>query len=586
MTNDQILIIGLLLATLGALAQQRWRHDVVAVAALLAGVALGLVPMNGAFSGFSNPAVITVAAILVLGRTLVAVGALDRFTEGLGRFRVGPGGVVAVLCGTTAIASTLMNNVGALAMMMPVALAVAARRGLSPSTVLMPVSFAALLGGMTTLIGTPPNMLVAQMRAETMGAPFSLLALAPVAVPVAIVGVAWLSLVGWRLVPHRLPLTGRPPFEVGRYQCELTVAAGPLAGRDLGSTETDAGLTIHGVLRDGAWVFARRDVIRLQAGDVLCAEADLATIERLAGQGAVSLGPVRPQEHRDDTAVIMEAVVPPGAVVLGSALASLDAADRWGIGVVAVARNGRRYEGRLQDLTLAVGDVLLLHGPRAQIEQAVDDLACLPLEARGIALERRRPRLTLGLFGLGLAAAASGLVPAEIAFIGAIVALVLTGALPVRDVYRRVDWSVIVLLAALVPLSEALAETGAARALADAALGLAHGAGPTALLAMTFVFTVLVTPVLNNVATVLVLAPVVVSLATQAGLPVDPFLIAVAIGASADFLTPFGHHNNTIIMGPGGYRFGDYWRPGLPLVVLTGLVAVPLLARMLAPGAS
>ncbi|SDF06907.1 SLC13 family permease [Rhodospira trueperi] len=583
MTHDQILIIGLLLATLVALALHRWRHDVVAVAALLAGVALGLVPMDGAFSGLSNPAVVTVAAILVLGRTLVAAGALDRFADRVGRLRVGPGGVVAVLCGTAAAASTLMNNVGALAMMMPVALAVAARRGLSPSIVLMPVSFAALLGGMTTLIGTPPNMMVAQVRAETVGAPFSVLAFASVAVPVALVGVAWLSLVGWRLVPRRSPVPDRPPFEVGRYQCELVVAPGALVGRGLRAVETDAGLTIHGVLREGAWVFARRESIRLQAGDVLCAEADLAAIERLAGEGLVSLG--QPWQATDDTGVIMEAVVPPGSIVLGSALASLDASDRWGITVVAVARNGRRYEGRLEDLTLAVGDVVLLHGARPQVVQAIDDLACLPLEARGIALERRRPRLTLGLFGLGLAAAASGMVPAEIAFTGAVLAMVLAGVLPVRDVYRRVDWSVIVLLAALVPLSDALSDTGAAHSVADTVLGLAHDAGPTVLLAMTFIFTALVTPVLNNVATVLVLAPVVVSLSAQAGLPVDPFLIAVAIGASADFLTPFGHHNNTIIMGPGGYRFGDYWRPGLPLLVLTGLVAVPLLARMLPLGA-
>ncbi|KAA5604254.1 SLC13 family permease [Roseospira marina] len=588
MTHDQILIIGLLLATLVALALHRWRYDVVAVAALLTGVALGLVPMEGAFTGLSNPAVVTVAAILVLGRTMVATGTLDPFAERVGRFRTGPVSLVAVLCGTTAAASTLMNNVGALALMMPVALAVAARRGLPPSLVLMPVSFAALLGGMTTLIGTPPNMLIAQIRAETVGAPFSLLSFAPVAVPVALVGVAWLSLAGWRLVPQRRPVAGRAPFEVGRYQCELTVAPGPLAGQGLHAVETAAGLTIHGVLREGAWVFARREAIRLEAGDVLCAEADLATIERLTGAGAVTLGAVRGGGEGtgdgDDAFVLLEAVVPPGAVVLGSALASLEAADRWGIAVVAVARNGRRYEGRLEDLTLAVGDVLLLHGPRALIEQAVDDLACLPLAARGIALERRRPRVTLALFGVGLLVAAAGVVPAEIAFTGAILAMVLAGVLPVRDVYRRVDWSVIVLLAALVPLSEALAETGAARALAETALGLAHGAGPTALLAMTFAFTALVTPVLNNVATVLVLAPVVVSLATQAGLPVDPFLIAVAIGASADFLTPFGHHNNTIIMGPGGYRFGDYWRPGLPLLVLTGLVAVPLLARMLPPG--
>jgi di/tricarboxylate transporter len=570
MTTDQILILGLLLATLAALAAHRWRHDAVAVTALLAAVGLGLVPAAEAFSGFANAAVVTVAAILVLGRTLVQSGALDPLVARIGSLPGGETGLVGALCGVAAFSSAFMNNVGALAMMMPVALAVAARRGLAPGKVLMPVSFATLLGGMTTLIGTPPNLLISQFREGAIGEPFAVFAFTPYAVPIALVGVAWLALVGWRLVPDRVPATDAPVYDVGRYQSELTVLPGsPMIGMAL--PDLPPSLDVHGVLRGGARVFARPGAIVVAAGDVLLVEASLATMERLAAEGSVAFGGL------DDPSDFVEVVVTPSAVVLGSALNSLHADERWGVAVVAVARNGRRYEGRLADLTLAVGDVLLLQGPADQAFQAADDMACLPLARRPISITRRRPRMTVALFGLALAGAASGLVPPEIAFTAAVLALVLTGILPIGDVYRRIDWSVVVMLAALVPLGGALAETGAAAALAHTALELAHGAGFTALLAMTFVFTVLVTPVLNNVATVIVVAPIVVSLANQAGLPVDPFLIIVAIGASADFLTPFGHHNNTIIMGPGGYRFGDYWRPGLPLVVLTGVVAVLML---------
>lgn len=571
MTTDQILILALLLTTLAALAAHRWRHDVVAVTALLAGVGLGLVPVAEAFSGFANAAVVTVAAILVLGRTLVQSGALDPLVGRIGGLPGSETGLVAALCAVAAFSSAFMNNVGALAMMMPVALAVAARRGLAPAKVLMPVSFATLLGGMTTLIGTPPNLLISQVREQAVGEPFAVFAFTPYAAPVVVVGLVWLALAGWRLTPDRTPAAEAPAFDVGRYQSELTIPAGsPLVGTAL--PDLPPALGVHGVLRGGARVFARPAAVTIAAGDVLLAEAGLDTMERLAADGTVVLGGI------EEPADFVEMVVTPGSVVLGSALGTLHPEERWGVAVVAVARNGRRYEGRLADLTLAVGDVLLLHGPTEQAVQAADDLACLPLARRPISMSRRRPRTTVALFGIALAAAASGLVPPEIAFTAAVVALVLTGILPVGDVYRRIDWSVVVMLAALVPLGGALAATGAASTLAHAALDLAQGAGPTALLAMTFAFTVLVTPVLNNVATVIVVAPIVVSLATQAGLPVDPFLIVVAIAASADFLTPFGHHNNTIIMAPGGYRFGDYWRPGLPLVVLTGVVAVVLLS--------
>ncbi|MGC2855175.1 SLC13 family permease [Novispirillum sp. DQ9] len=563
------------MATLAALAAGRWRHDMVAVAALLAAVAVGLVPGEAAFAGLGNAAVVTVAAILVIGRTISATGVLDAVARRISDRLDSPVALTAALCGAGAVISTLMNNVGALALLMPVALAVAARHGMAPSRLLMPLSFATLLGGMVTLVGTPPNLLMAQFRQEALGEALGIFSLAPVGLPVAACGVAWLTFAGPRLTPERRTAEDKDGGAViGRYQSELHVRpGGGLEGRGADDLERALGLRAHGILRGGRRLFAPRSAWRLEAGDVVLAEADATTLDGLVARGACSFAALADSRSHD----VLEVVVPQQSVVLGSSARSLYLGERFGITLVAAARHGRRFEGRLEEEPLAAGDVLLLAGEPADLHRAADDLGLLRLFERAPVVRPRRAWIAVAAFAGGLAAAALGVLPAPVALVATVLALVLSGTLGPADLYRRIDWSVVVLLAALIPLGDAFARTGAAGLLAGAALEALGSAGPHALLAATLAAAVVVTQVLNNVATVVVMAPLAIGVARQAGLSMDPFLFAVAIGASCAFLTPFGHHNNTIVMAPGGYRFGDYWKLGLPLTVIVMAVAVAVI---------
>jgi di/tricarboxylate transporter len=574
MTADQFASIALLAGTLLVLATDRWRPDLVAVLALLGAVALGLVPGERAFSGLSNPAVVTVAAILVLGRTLVAQGILGlvpRFTrpgEDMSLLAMG------VLCGSAAFLSSVMNNVGALALMLPLGLAVARESGQPASRILMPLSFSTLLGGMVTLIGTPPNLIISQIREAHGGAPFAVFDFLPVGLPVATVGVLFVVLASRRLLPERLD--GREDtYALGKYQAELVVRAGSrLVGASLDGAETILGGRIHGLMRDGRFVFARRAEQVLASGDLVRLEVDDHKLQDLLAEDLFELpgGPAL-----SDGWEIRELLVTPGSVALGSTLSTLEPWERWGIRPIAAARGGRRFEGRLSEETLIAGDVILMAGEAEDLDRAASDLDCLPLRDRGMTLRPRRALVAGLVFAGAIAAAATGWAPPELSFVAGVATLALLGMLSPADIYRRIDWMVIVFLAALIPVGETLESTGAASVLAAWVLGVAGTAAPHALLGSTLLLGAILTPVLNNVATVLILAPVVLGVADGAGLNGDPFLIALAIAASADFLTPFGHHNNTLIMGPGRYRFLDYPRLGLPLVVLVLGVAYLLI---------
>jgi di/tricarboxylate transporter len=276
---------------------------------------------------------------------------------------------------------------------------------------------------------------------------------------------------------------------------------------------------------------------------------------------------------------LMEAVVLPNAVVQGSSPLSLDLRRRYGVTLVAAARQGRRFEGRLREATLSAGDVVLLEGEPTRLRAAIADLGCLPLADRRLAFEARRVAVPIALFAVGIVLAASGLLAAAAAFTGVVLAMVLVRVIRPAQVYDSIDWPVIVLLGAMIPLGDALQDTGAARLIAGSILMISGEVGPLVMLTVVLMMTMAITPVLNNAATVVIMAPIVISIAARMGASPDPFLIAVAIGASCDFLTPFGHHNNTIILGPGGYRFGDFWRVGLGLelvVIVVALLVIPV----------
>jgi di/tricarboxylate transporter len=582
MSWQQGAILAVLACTLAAFVWDRWRYDVVAITSLMASVLLGLVGPDAAFTGFSNPAVITVAAVLVISRALGRSGAIDALAGRL----IGASGSqfahLASFCVLGALLSGFMNNVGALALLLPLALSTARRHGYTPSLLLMPLSFATLLGGMITLIGTPPNLLISDFRAQATGERLLLFDFAPTGLALSAAGIAYLLLVGWRFLPVSRGAQQEEVFEVEDYVTEARIRPGSrLVGTDVGRFAADHGLVVHGVVRDGRYLFGRLHEAVLQVHDILLLEADTATLGRVIEANGLELVERAKGETRANAGdvALMEAVVLPNAVVQGSSPSSLDLRRRHGVNLVAAARQGRRFEGRLRDATLSTGDVLLLEGDAARLRAAIADLGCLPLADRGLALEPRRIAVPIGLFAAGIGLAASGLLSAAVAFTGVVAAMVLARVIRPAQVYESIDWPVIVLLGAMIPLGDALLDTGAARLIAGSIVMIAGQVSPLVMLAIVLTMTMAITPVLNNAATVVIMAPIAISIAERMGIVPDAFLIAVAIGASCDFLTPFGHHNNTIILGPAGYRFGDFWRVGLGLeavVIAVSLLVIPV----------
>ncbi len=586
MTTPQIVVIAILAGLFALIAWGRWRYDVVAFGALLAAVLAGVVPPREAFAGFGHPATVTVALVLVLGRALTAGGA----TEALSRLlRPALGRVsshVGALSGVGAAMSFFMNNVGTLGILMPVAIETARKTKRRPSLLLMPMSFGAILGGLVTLIGTPPNVIVATYRAEALGAPFLMFDFTPVGGVVMLAGLAFVTAIGWWLVPQRKGGAGSEVFQIESYLAEAKVPKGAkAAGMTLAEVEQatdDVDALVVGLARGKGRLASPRRDDALDVGDVLLIEADPEELDKFTaaldlkltgGKDRVRRGRGRLLEAAE--AAVSEAVVPPGAAIEGRRARELRLP---GVTLLAVSRQGKPYRGRLKALRFRAGDVLLLHGEPERTADALARLGLLPLAERELRVGgRRRAPWILGVFAAAVAVAAVGLLPVTIAFAVATAAVVLAGLLPLRELYQAIDWPVIVLLGSLIPVGGALESTGATGLIAETILQAAGGLSPAIVLALVMVVTMTLSDVLNNAATAVVMAPIGVAIAERLGVSPDPFLMAVAVGASCAFLTPIGHQNNALILGPGGYGFGDYWRLGLPLEVLIVAVGVPMI---------
>lgn len=589
MTFDQIAISAIIICTLVLFVWGRWRYDVVAVLSLMTAVAFGVVDPDAAFSGLGNAAVVTVAAVLAISHALGRSGVIDLVGErvlGVARSAFAQRTAVCLL---GAFLSGFMNNVGALALLMPVAISAAKSSGHSPSRMLMPLSFATLLGGMLTLIGTPPNLLISQFRAQAVGERFSMFDFTPVGLAVALAGVAFVVMIGWRLIPEdrRGKAAEQESFEVTDYSTELRVNDGSaLIGKTVQEfeQESEGAITVIGILRNERRLAGRVLYEPIRAGDVLMVQCDSDTLQKLVkGQGLDLAERPDASEAAESAAAeeltITEAVVMPTTWVRGRTAATLELRRHWQVNLLALSRQGRPAEGRLRNVRLEAGDVLLLEGDEKDLNEAVTSLGFLPLANRKLKFEPSRILVPVLLFAAAIVATSLGLVSSSIAFTATVVLLVLANVLRPGEVYEAIDWSVIVLLAAMIPFGQALQDTGTAQLAAEGILALAGSLPALALLAIVLIATMAATPVLNNAATVVIMAPIAFALAERTGLSADPFLIAVAVGASCDFLTPFGHHNNTIIMGPGGYRFTDFARMGAPLeavVVVVSLIVIPL----------
>ncbi len=599
MTADQITVIVILAGMVILFIWNRWRHDLVAITALLACVLFGLVPARDAFAGFGHPAVITVAGVLILSGVLQSSGAADILMRSVMPHSAGPGLTLVVLVGLAATMSAFMNNVGALALLMPVAIKISGRLNLPPGRLLMPLAFGSIFGGMTTLIGTPPNLIVSGFRAESGSGTFSMFDFTPVGLAVTAAGIGFIAAMGWRLVPVRKQARNEG-FEIGAYLTEARVV----------ETSRAAGMTLHeieealdkadaqvvGLVRRDGRIPAPDPRQRVRVGDILLIEADsqalgesLSLLElkleedtRLQCAELTEDGEARcakmEREVQSEEVALAEMVVFPDSNLVGRTATDMQLRTRHGINLLAVSRQGRRTLVRLRSMRLAAGDVLLLQGTSDALNEFALHFGCAPLAERELKLPRRREALTAaGVMMVGVGAAAFGLVPAAISFSGCALACVLLNLLPPRRLYDAVDWPVIVLIGALMPVAQAVETTGTAALIAQALVGsLARGNTVSALLVI-LVATMTFSDFMNNAATAAVMCPLAISTAHKLGVSADPFLMAVAVGSSCAFLTPIGHQNNTLILGPGGFRFGDYWRLGLPLEIIVVAVGVPMI---------
>ena len=585
MTIQQWIIFGTLLLTLVLFITGRWRYDIVALIALLIVTLTGLVPVNRAFSGFSNPAVITVAAVLVLSRGLQNSGIVEWIGQKLSLLKGGITIQLAALTLITTFLSAFMNNVGALALLLPVVLDLARKKQLPASALLMPISFASLLGGMTTLIGTPPNIIASSFRQQTGAEPFGMFDFSPVGVGVAAAGLLFIVLLGWRLIPLRRSKSGADSlFEIENYITEVQVPEGSsLAGktlREIGDF-TKAQAIIIGLVRGRERRMEPSAHTVLEPNDILILSADTDNIKKLVeASGLVFVGsqPIGEVNLESEDVTIMEMVIMPNSLMLGSTARSLNLRANYGVNLLAISRQGQVLRNRLDRIRFRTGDVLLMQSHVETLKETVEVLGCLPLAGRGLRIGQPRQILTaLGIFIAALLLAALGVIPVQVSFVAAAVAMVMAKIVTLRDAYESIDWPIIMLLGAMIPVGEALETTGGAQLIAASLLGLADSLPPAGTLVIALVATMFLSDLVNNAAAVVLMAPIGISVAQGMGVSVDPFLMAITIGASCAFLTPIGHQSNTLVMGPGGYKFGDYWRMGLLLEIVVAAVAIPLI---------
>jgi di/tricarboxylate transporter len=573
-SGAQIFASGLLLLALGLFAWGRFRHDVVALLVLMIAVVGGLVPPADAFVGFGHPAVITVAAVLVLSRALETTGVIGALARRVSGDQPSAGGQVALFCTMGVCLSAFINNVGALAMLMPLAIATARRHDRSPSAILMPLSFATMLGGMTTLIGTPPNIIVASYRANLVGERFALFDFFPVGAAVAVIGLLFLAIAGWRLIPR-----ARAPVQafagVDEYLAELHVGQeSELVGQsaaEVGKKLEQRDVGLLGVVRGGRWTTGVSHWTRLSPGDALLVEGAPAELANLQGWVGVTLGaPPKPEEKlRPSDTILAEIVLRPTSLPVGSTPEELRLRSHYRVNVLGVSREGARHFGTLKSFRFQPGDVLLLQGGPSEVGDAISAFDALPLGDRALVIhDRRAGAIAVVAFAAALAAIALGLAAPPVALTAGAVVLLLTRVVRDRNVYRSLDGAVLVVLAALIPVGQSLEASGVTSLIGRTLLELTATHSAYVSLALVLAITMLVSDIINNAATAIVMAPIGATVAAGLSLSVDPFLMAVAIGSSCAFLTPIGHQNNLLVMGPGGYRFADYWRVGLPLELL------------------
>ena len=626
MSTDQVAICLIIITTFILFVWGRWRYDIVSIVALFTLVlvdkilggesSLLIADPSQAFLGFGHPAVVTVATVLIISRALQNSGVVDLIARSVKPFTNNKITHISSLSGVIAILSAFMNNVGALALMLPVTLKTAWEQKRSPSILLMPIAFASILGGMITMIGTPPNIIIASLRKEQQQqilskaisdtnsqaatylenlnivkesyepAAFGLFDFTPVGGIIALLGVCFVALVGWRLVPKENQKTpsSNSLFSLDEYVTEIRFPKGSsLIGESIGEVNMLTGdkLTLIRFINNNGKATSINHNNKIKENDQFLAMADPSDLKGMMDEYDLRLTKemrYRIDSLKDDNSTFIEGVVSPESPLLGRGRSYLRRRSSNQLILMAVARQDKPIHKRLGKVKFRVGDVLLLQGPEKEFKNIITSLDLLPLAEREIEVGVfSKVSFALMIFTVSILLSVLSIVPTTVSFAGAILAYVFSGILPIRDLYKNIDWPIIVLLGAMIPLSNALQNTGTTTLIADQVASMTQGLPSWSIIALVMVITMFMSDIINNAATAMIMGPISVGIAISMGVSMDPFLMSVAIGASCAFLTPIGHQCNALILGPGGYRFSDYWRMGLPLEIIITVLGTPLI---------
>ncbi len=582
--NQLILLFLIILAFVGFL-WGKYRYDIVALTILLSAVVLRIIPISDAFSGFGHPAVFMVAAVLIISRALISSGTTDMVAVIIDSFTKSRIGHIFTLCVMAAFLSAFINNVGALALLMPIAIQTCIKQGRSPGAVLMPLSFASILGGLTTSIGTPPNIIISKYRTELIGSAFEMFDFTPVGILIVTGGVLFITLIGWRLIPKekREAKKTRELFDIDNYVLEVKIPKKSkllgLSLKEIDDMTDESEVSVVGFIRKDRKYPSVPRRIPLQVGDVLILEGEQTELNKYVTALRLELIDTKGKKidlFTSPGATLSEVVIPAQSSLESKTIGGLRLQGKYGLNLLGVSRQGRPFRGRMKAFKIKVGDILLLHGLEDHLNEFINTFGCLPLAQRDLKFNKKGQAFAaMSVFIMAILVSVLGFMPLQISLVIAAGLMILMNIVPPSKMYESIDWSIIVLIGAMIPIGSALENTGTAAYLVQNIFKINADTSPYLLLGAVLIITMTVSDVLNNAATAVLMAPIAYNISFQLGANPDPFLMAVAIGASCAFLTPIGHQNNAMIMGPGGYEFKDYWRMGLPLEVIVTVVAIP-----------
>ena len=584
MFNDQNVLVVTICVLVGLLIWGRWRYDAVTLVALAALVLFDVIPINSAFSGFGHPAVIIVALVLLISRGLQESGFVGLIGGQLSKIPLSENQFLLVILVTAAALSSFMNNIGAMAILLPVTIAVCQQNNWNPPKFLMPLAFASILGGMNTMIGTPPNIIISQYRETYTGTSFNFFDFSFVGVAVSLLGVVFIAFLGYRLVKVRQEAGDEVKLiDLKNYLFEVRVKKDSKAiGKRLSEIKKVAGpeTEVLGIVNESGAVSKVSMVTKFAHNQVLVIKTSPDDISRLQSDLDLEISEDLNTIKESDLEEI-EVMVTASSRLIGRKQEFLKRLASEDLALLGLWRQGAKFRTRLSREIFRVGDVLLL-GVRSIDEEGVKErikhLGLMPLMQREMQVIPSRSRLLKSIifFVTFLLLAAFNVINIVIAFLLCVLAFIGVKVLN-GNLYRSIEWPVIVMLAAMIPIGQALETTGISNNIAMFISGYTEALPVYMIILLILVVTMFVSDIINNAATAIIMAPIAANIASQLGAPVEPFLMAVAVGASCAFLSPIGHQCNTLVMAPGGYKFGDYWRLGLPLEIVIAAISVPMI---------